>query len=280
MRNYYYLIAGLADISFDEGRLPYSPQEFISEISAAVSAKDRELLNLLLLENDCRNLMSLLEKGSVENALPGVYGIEVLEQLVQNVKADDIQPSDNPWMARFASGYLGDGGKEKGRFALDALLSAYYEYALSSDNAFVRDWFRFNLDLNNVQTAFTARKYGLDVHSLILGSGEVADALRTSGARDWGLSQVLPYFDELSRIQEEPDLAVREHRIDMLKWNWLEENTFFHYFTVERLFSYVAKLGMIERWERLDKESGQRLLRRLISELKGQVAVPDEFRNN
>ena len=113
-----------------------------------------------------------------------------------------------------------------------------------------------------------------------MGRNETAQALRTSGARDWGLSQELDYFDDVVRLLDEPDLAQRERRADMLRWRWLDENTFFNYFTVEALFSYMVRLGIVERWTSLDREEGQKLFRKMIGTLKDQTEVPAEFRIN
>jgi hypothetical protein len=132
------------------------------------------------------------------------------------------------------------------------------------------------LDVKNIVTAYTARKYSLDVTNYIVGGGDVADALKTSGARDWGLSYAIGYLDSLMAILEDSDLASRERKIDLLKWNWLEENSFFNYFSIEKLFVFVEKLLMVERWAVLDKEKGQQLFRTLIGNLKSEVTVPTE----
>ena len=91
------------------------------------------------------------------------------------------------------------------------------------------------------------------------------------------MSQELDYFDDVVRLLDEDDLSYRERKADMLRWRWLEDNTFFNYFGVERLFSYLVRLGMVERWTSLDKEKGQQLFRKLIGELKEQTEVPEEF---
>jgi hypothetical protein len=149
---------------------------------------------------------------------------------------------------------------------------------MASSNGFVRKWYEFNLNLNNIMTAITARKYNLDIQKVIVGTGDVANALRTSGARDWGLSQELDYFEEVARLTEEDDLSQRERKADQIRWRWLEENTFFNYFSVEKLFSYMVRLGMVERWSGLDREEGQKLFRKLIGDLKEQTEVPAEFK--
>ena len=262
MANYYYIIAGLPDISFDDSKAAYSVEQFREEVYEALSASDRKVMDILLLENDCRNLI----------------GSERMEELVALVKADEAAPKDVPaFMYTFVQEWVDDTWRQKAAFAQDRLWSLFYEYAMGSSNGFVRKWYEFNLDLNNIMAAITARKYNLDIQKVIVGSNETALALRTSGARDWGLSQALEFFEDVTRLTEESDLSQRERKADMIRWRWLEENTFFNYFSVERLFSYMVRLGMVERWSSLDKEEGQKLFRKLIGDLKEQTEVPAEF---
>ena len=70
----------------------------------------------------------------------------------------------------------------------------------------------------------------------------------------------------------------RERKIDLLKWNWMEDAVFFNYFTVERIFVFLLRLEMIERWISLDKEKGSELFRKMIDSLKNEVQIPAEFR--
>ena len=77
---------------------------------------------------------------------------------------------------------------------------------------------------------------------------------------------------------ETEELVEREKKIDQLRWNWMEEVTFFDYFTVERLFVFLLQLEMIERWISLDKEKGRQLFRSIIATLKDEVQIPAEFR--
>ena len=282
MGNYYYLIAGLADISLDDSKAPASAELLRTELYDALDAADRKVMDMLLMENDCGNLISVLRDGSVAADAPlGLLSAERMEELVAQVKADEAPSKDIPgFMYTFVQEWLNDSWREHAAFAEDRLWSLFYEYAMGSGNEFVRKWYEFNLDLNNILSAITARTYGLDIQKVIVGSNAAAQALRTSGARDWGLSQEIDFFDDVVRLIDEDDLAQRERKTDMLRWRWLEENTFFNYFTVERLFSYMVRLGMVERWTTLDKEKGQQLFRQLIGELKSQTEVPAEFKTN
>lgn len=279
MGKYYYLVAGLANLDGDDTMPQLTLDNFRKEVFPQLSTADRRLLELPLLECDCRRLASLLSEGRIPDGMPaGMLSSAQLEEAVGLAKAGENRPDSIPqFMWDFICGYV---EAERKLPALDGLLYAFYDYAAGSGNRFVSDWYRFNQDLSNVQTAITARKFGLDVRKLIVGDGETASQLRESGARDWGLSGRLDFFDALQRIQDEQDLAKREHLTDTLRWKWLEENSFFSYFTVECLFSYMERLAIAWRWNSLDHDAGEKLLRGLIGELKGQVSVPDGFKNN
>jgi hypothetical protein len=284
MGNYYYLIAGLADISLDDSKAPASMESLRAELYESLDAADRKVMDMLLLENDCRNLLAVLSSVPDDDAsatvkFSGLFTYDQLQDLIACVKAQEQCPAGIPqFMYTFVQEWQDESWREKSAFAEDRLWSLFYEYAMNSKNEFVRSWYEFNLDLNNILSAMTARKYELEIQKVIVGSNATAQALRTSGARDWGLSQEVDFFDEVMRLLEDDDLSQRERKTDLIRWNWLEEHTFFDYFTVERLFSYMVRLGMVERWTSLDREKGQKLFRELIGELKSQTEVPAEFR--
>ena len=111
-----------------------------------------------------------------------------------------------------------------------------------------------------------------------MGHSEISDALRTSGARDFGISNDVDFFDSVLKISEITDLVEREKKLDLLRWDWLEDNSFFCYFTIEKLFVFLLQIDMIERWISLDKEMGNTIFRNIINSLKEEVQIPAEFR--
>ena len=125
--------------------------------------------------------------------------------------------------------------------------------------------------------ALAARKHKMQIAPLVVGETEVCQALKTSNARDFGLTSELDYFDQLLKISETEDLVEREKRLDQLRWKWMEDKTFFDYFSIERLYVFLLQLEIIERWISLDKEKGNQMFREIIDSLKGEVRVPSEF---
>lgn len=69
----------------------------------------------------------------------------------------------------------------------------------------------------------------MDVSQVVVGKTDVSEMIRTSNARDFGLSEMLEYFEQVLRISEIEELVEREKKIDLLKWNWMEDAVFFNY---------------------------------------------------
>lgn len=279
MDAYYYLVAGLPDISLEDGKLSYTVDSFKSEIYPDLSDKDKNIIDLFYLKFDNDNLLHLLKDKEYVVKRDGNFSSDELLSLIDTIKDGDIPDRKYPsYFSKFISEYLALAPEDAYR-ASDMLTSDYYSYAMRTKNNFVSAWFEFNLNLNNIQSAISARKYKIDVASTIVGDTDVCEMLRTSNARDFGLGDTLPYLENIQRISEIDDLLEREKKVDLLKWNWMEDESFFNYFTVERLFVFLLQLEMIERWISLDKDKGNELFRALIQGLKNDVQIPEEFRN-
>ena len=279
MTNYYCLVTGLPELSLEDGKLSYTVANFKTEIYPQLSKSDKKLLDLFYLKYDNRNLMTLLKdkEASVDASL-GNFSADELLGIIASFKEESAPDKKVPsYFYEFAELYLNTPDEE--RFGLeDKLYGYYYDYAMKCGNPFVSTWFELNLDVNNILAAMAARKYKMEVAKVPVGTNAVADALRTSNARDFGLADDLEYFEQLVRINDTIDLVDREKKIDLLKWNWMEDNTFFNYFTIEKIFVFLMKLEMIERWISLDKEKGNEMFRQLIGQLKDEVQIPQEFR--
>ena len=280
MTNYYCLVTGLPELSLEDGKLSYTVANFKTEIYPLLSKTDKKLVDLYYLKFDNRNLLSLLkDREAVVDASLGNYSAEELLGVIASFfKEKKVSDKKFPtYFYEFTELYLNTPDEERVGFE-DKLYGFYYDYAIKCGNKFVSTWFELNLNVNNILAALTARKYKMEISKVPVGNNLIADALRTSNARDFGLADELEYFDQLVRINDTVDLVEREKKIDMLKWFWLEENTFFNYFSIEKIFVFLMKLEMIERWVSLDKEKGNELFRKLIDQLKNEVQIPQEFR--
>ena len=280
-KNYYYLIAGLPELSLDDSKLGITVREFRELYYPELADDDRALLDLIYLSYDNANLLTLLKDKEVAIAEGGLYTSEELLGVIEAARAEETPDRRYPrYMYDFVAQMESEESAAEGIFPEDRLAQLYYAHAMSQGNVFVERWFAFNLDLNNFLTAITARRYNLDVKPLIVGDNDVAKALRTSNSRDFGSTGVMDGFEEVMRISEIDNLVERERKLDVLKWEWMEDNSFFDYFTVEKLFAFLMKIQIIERWISLDAEAGGEMLRGMIRQLKEEVKVPQEFTIN
>ena len=279
MSKYYYLVAGLPDLTLEDSKLSYTVADFKTEIYTGLSASDQKLIDLFYLKFDNANVLKLLKDKEAAIDTRGNFSAEELAEYISVLKeGGEISTKEFPaYLATFISDYFNTPA-ENAVLLEDHLAALYYDYAMKCGNKFVASWFEFNLTINNILVGLTARKYKWDVARNIVGDTEICEALRTSGARDFGLSGEVDFLDKLVKISEITELVEREKKLDALRWNWMEEAIFFNYFTIERIFAFLLKLEMIERWISLDKERGNQLFRSIIESLKNEVQIPAEFR--
>lgn len=278
MTNYYCLVAGLPDLTLEDGKLSYTVASFKTEIYPELSEEDKKIVDIFYLKYDHVDLLRLLKNKEAVTASGGNYSSEELLTLINAVREQETPDNKFPsYLTKFIQTYLLLPTEELYK-AEDLLASHYYEYAMKCGNKFISNWYEFNLDLNNLLSAWSARKYHMEVAPVVVGETEVCEMIRTSNARDFGLGDSLDYFEPILRISELDDLIEREKKLDLLKWDWMEDETFFNYFTVERLFAFLVRLEMIERWISMDAEKGSERFREIINQLKGDVQIPEEFR--
>jgi len=275
--NYYCLIAGLPDIHPEETKAVTSLLELKSDLLEQLSSEDGELLKLLFAKFDNDNWLKFLQnKDAVLHPLANLKS-EDLGQLISLMQEFE-HPSDKrllPYIRTFYSSYTDESFLSEGMSHEDYLSGLYFEYAMKCKNSFLQKWFEFNLNLNNIFTAVSCRKHGFEMRSLILGNNEVAQLIRSTNARDFGLTGMFEQLDGVLRIAEEENLLEREKKIDELKWAWLEENTFFNYFSIEKVLAFVIKAEMIERWKPLSSEKGTEIFRELLGSLKEGVTFEE-----
>ncbi len=286
MSKYYCLIAGLPNISSDDTKIPFSLIEFRNELDGILTPADKKLVDLFFLKFDNKNLMLQARQPDQDTDPRGSISFDEFMALFKALKEDEKPPKNERIPSYFVEvfkQYLAE--SSKGNEAAipweDRLAGYYYAYAMQCKNKFVADWFELNLNINNILTAITARKYGFNKAEYIVGNNDVANALRASNARDFGLGDSVEYLPALLRIAEETDLYIREKRMDQLKWAWLEEQTFAIPFDLESVYAYMLQLEILERWALLDKARGEKTFRELIGTMKkGSVNTLVEFKRN
>lgn len=275
--DYYCLVAGLPDLRMDDTKGLVDPAELIAEIAPQLSPDDRQLLRLLMAGYDNRNFLTFLNNKEAQLDASGELTHDDWVQLVKLMEETD-HPSDSRLLPYWIDYYHLNQEEEidaKGITREDYMSGLYYSYAMKTENRFLKQWFEFNLNLNNLLIAILCRKYDMDASKAVIGSNEIASILRTTHSRDFGISGIFDQLELVMRISEETNLLEREKKLDALRWNWLEEHTFFNYFTVEKVLAFVLKTEMLHRWKQLSPEVGEQMFRDLLNSLKQGVKLQE-----
>ena len=274
---YYYFIAGLQDIFLDDTEIHFPMLDFKHELKEHLQTEDYKLAELLFLPYDNQELLRFLNEDFENRNDLGTFTTQDFEIEFSDEK-QGILPS---YMYRFVEIYKDEElSKNINKSWENLLTEMYYEYVLKTKNKFLKQWFEFNQNLNNILIGQNCRNYSLEPENQLVGNGFVSNSILNSNTKDFGLEVELPYVSEVIALGENENLLAREKGLDQLKWNKVEELTLFDYFTIEVVLAYTIKLDIAYRWLELDEETGRKMFSKIIDDLKSGFEFPKEFAIN
>ena len=167
------------------------------------------------------------------------------EQSWENIIAEIrnlCSPKDNTLIDSLLEGYEDD--------KLDA---DFYKQALSGKNKFLREYFKFDLNVRNAKVRYlnNALNRPADTDIFMDAPGEFEEG------------------QKLESLLDTDDILGRERGIDDLMWAKIDELTIFDYFNIDVVLGFIAKLHIVSRWLKLDPESGKAMFSRLVDEVRG-----------
>ena len=184
---------------------------------------------------------------------PGVTGGHpAAEQVIRSIR-DQLSGKDNELMDLLLSGYESD--------RLDA---DFYRKALKHRNRFIREFFEYDLNLRNAKVEYLNRS---------LGRPEGQDCVQPEGWDGSGFEG----RQEIMAVLEGDDILKRERGLDDLLWKKIDEITVMDVFDIEVILGFTAKMKIIDRWDKLDPDTGHAMFRRLVEEIR---ATYDNKKNN
>jgi hypothetical protein len=270
-RYYHCFIAGLYDLGFDDGKNIATLTDFREELKEILHPDDLDLTSIIFLPYDNSNLIRYMAGKRDEMDVLGNYTAEdfddQIERLGSIIKVEDLLPE---YMVAVISDWL---AAEKSIDLLEAektLIHGYYTLAAKSGNRFLKRWTAYELDLNNILVLKNSMEMSLDASQQIIGTNELAEELKIISRRksDFRVPPEPDYATELFNIAGESEFLDREIKLDIAKWNYINDLIFFEYFTIDFILGYMVKLGIALRWKGLDQDTGERMLKRLVAELK------------
>ncbi len=274
-KKYYCLVAGLPDLFFNENKPGAGSVDFRDAFAKDLNFGDFELVKTLFFPTDNKNLLNLLFETKEPFNDGGLFSKQSLESEIE-------KPKEIPeYMSNFIRWVKKQETKEKTLDAEIQLQTLFYSYLLNVKNSFLHDWFLFELNIKNVMTTFNCTRFKYDTDKHIIQTWEnknVNTMLSLGRLKPEYYEDDILYVQDIFRVAEsEAEMQEKEKNIDKIKWEYLEEQTFFHFFSIEKILSFLLKLQITERWLWLDKETGTALLEKLINEIKTSYEFPAEF---
>ena len=159
---------------------------------------------------------------------------------------------------RATIGFLMDG------YCDEKLNAEFYCEALQHRNAFIRDYFLFDLNVRNAKVKYLNKALGREADRDVLTFGE--------DAAPKVLEATEKEFEEAAALEAvfaQSDILARERGIDDLMWDKISLLTTFNYFDVNAVLGFITKMNIVARWYRLDEQTGREMFKKLVDEVRG-----------
>ena len=162
---------------------------------------------------------------------------------------------------------------QKDRELMEFLLSGYleenlnaefYTKALVHSDKFIREYFRFDLNIRNAKVKYLNKALGRPADKDVLSFGEDTDQ-RVLDAFETEFEEAA----ELETILNSGDILSRERGIDDLMWEKISDLTTFNYFDMDAVLGFITKLNIVARWYKLDEQTGREMFKKLVDEVRG-----------
>lgn len=89
MSKYYYLVAGLPELTLEDSKLSYTVADFKTEIYTGLSASDQKLIDLFYLKFDNANVLKLLKDKEAAIDTRGNFSAEELAEYISPLKREE-----------------------------------------------------------------------------------------------------------------------------------------------------------------------------------------------
>lgn len=279
-REYHCLVAGLPELFFNNDKINFTFLDFKNQLKEVLHINDYKLIETFFWRYDNINVLRLLKNPESGINELGNLSKEDFEEIFSLVKDDALHAFERKipdYFGKFINAYKNELPIFKGKEWENQITQLYYNYLSGLDNRYFRNWYEFEMNLTNIITAYNCKKYQFTIENELIGDNEITEKLMKSNARDFGISNEFPKLEKIINALEENNLVEKEKKIDIIKWELLNDWTFFYYFTVERIFSYTLQIEILVRWLKLDKETGLELFNNLLSDLEKSYEFSKEF---
>ena len=267
MKDYYYLLAGLPDLLPAQQQYKIKFAQVFGIIRENLSGNEFSLSQFILYPHDNKNLVRAI---AIQTNRPSPYPFHqqpetISEETITNYhKSTDGLPA---YMIRFLDDE-GDSLSSASITELETKLNDYlFEEAMQQDDDFIREYYQFIYQLNNIKAAYNARNFDYEMGRHLNQDFFINKTLLKNTSSDFGLSQQFPFMESLNAKFDEKKGYELERTFEEIIWEFLDETTRFSFFNRHKLFAYLVKLLMVKRWMDLQPETGKKRLEELTEKI-------------
>ena len=147
----------------------------------------------------------------------------------------------------------------------DNLNSHFYNASFKGKNTFIRAYYTLDLEIRNKKVDFISKaqndkemeKYQINpIHYNPLYLSQDDD-------------------DTLNQIFGNENILEKEKMLDKFKWEFISSFSPYGEFNMNRILEFLAKVKLIDRWNKLDKRTGEELFKKFVDEIQGTYKVKD-----
>lgn len=269
-RNYYFLAASLADVSWGREAPRGSLDDLIEYVEPELYAEDALALRQLFLFNDMRNAVSHREPDD-PFVTPSCYDRDTL------VEASEGYADVLPFMNDFFEAVRAKDRSYPDIPLIDELTILFYDHLDDLASSFVRDYYLRELNVRNLTIALSRESHGFPYRDRLIPFGDAYEAIMVGTPPDFGLIPDYPFVEELVRVFKTSDLTLQEETMSRLRWQWLDERVGPAFFSTEFVLAYILKYQSVERWQNLSEEKGDEAFGELLSNVRRSVRFALEF---
>ena len=160
-----------------------------------------------------------------------------------------VSKSDNALITKLLEGY------DPENLNID-----FYKGILKHGNHFIREFFRFDLNLRNSKVMYLNDRLKRPANQDMIIFDPEAE------------TPFIGAFEEREQVEsalESGDILTRERELDAVLWDKIENIVGMDVFSIDVILGFIAKSRVISRWVKLDPETGRELFKKLVAEVRG-----------
>lgn len=310
--NYYYIYSSLPEIYFDEKQDYRQYSYLFDEVMESLSDPDKLAVRYVRYPIDNANLIYLLD-GKESKFLEG--GNYSLRELKNEIHFMDSIPS---YMVEYLELNNKSQSPHFGPIPVDHLNESFYneimnlhhgrqgmqflkigamsqsgeliENPVIFNSDFIKRWYVFERDLNNVLTAIECLKHNEPIEKRetlrisqrmgqrLSGDYDITQSLIHSKSYDYSLSGQLPWMNKVLNF-DSSNIHKYEKDIILLKLERLEELSEGEIFSLNSILAYFIKLRILVRWSSLDETVGNEFIKNLSRNMMN-AELTEKFKFN